>query len=272
MSSLAGIGVSGEIMRSEPVLRREPEIIVCDESLELYSKSAAAFMALATASYEKKGRFNVALSGGSTPLPLYALLASAPFSERVRWDSVHFFWSDERCVSPEHEDSNFGAAKAVLLDKIGVDESQVHRIEGELGEDAATAYELELKRAFGLSSGEFPLFDLILLGMGVDGHTASLFPQSDALYEEEKLVAPLYVDKLGSLRITFTPPLIQKAANIIFIVKGGEKSPALRAVLEGPFDPSALPAALTLLAEGRVRWFIDKPAASLLTADRSKTP
>jgi len=254
------------------VSRKEPEIIVSDESLELYSKSAAAFMALAEASYEKKGRFNVALSGGSTPLPLYALLASDPFRERVRWDCVHFFWSDERCVPPEHEDSNFGAAKAVLLDKIGVDEAQVHRIEGELGEDAATAYELELKRAFGLNAGEVPVFDLILLGMGVDGHTASLFPQCNALYEEKKLVAPLYVEKLGSLRITFTPPLIRNAANIIFIVKGGEKSPALRAVFEGPFDPSALPAALTPPARGRVRWFLDKAAASLLTADRTKTP
>lgn len=241
-----------------------PEIIICDGSLELYSKAAAAIMSLAQGCHEKKGRFNVALSGGSTPLPLYGLLASEPFRHRIDWDSISFFWSDERSVPPDHEDSNYGAAEAILLEKIDVEEGRIHRIEGELGEDAAPAYELELKRAFGLGEGEFPFFDLMLLGMGPDGHTASLFPHSPALDEDKKIVAAEYVKKLSSTRITLTPPVINKAANIIFLVTGAEKAAVLKAILEGPFDAHARPAALTLRAEGRVRWFLDKPAASLL--------
>lgn len=251
--------------------RKEPEIIVCDGSLPLYSRAAAAFMALVRAFQEEKGRVNVALCGGSTPLPLYGILASEPFRERITWDGVRFFWGDERCVPPEHEQSNYGGAAAVLFEKTGVEEKNIHRIKGELGQEAATAYELELKRAFGLGAGEFPVFDLMLLGMGADGHTASLFPHSPALDEEKKMVTSQYVEKLASRRITLTPPVIQKAANIIFLVMGAEKAPALRAVLEGPFDAHALPAALTLKAEGRVRWFVDKPAASLLSVAHSKT-
>ncbi|MFQ5353893.1 MAG: 6-phosphogluconolactonase [Thermodesulfobacteriota bacterium] len=244
---------------------RRPEIIVCKESLELYSRVAAAFITLANDFQKNNGRFNVALCGGSTPLPLYGLLASLPLRENVKWSKVHFFWSDERCVPPDSEESNYGMAALNLLEKIGALEKNVHRIEGELGEGAASVYERELKRAFGLGDGEFPAFDLMLLGMGVDGHTASLFPGSAALGEEENMVTSEYVEKLGSRRITFTPPIIQKARNIIFLVRGGEKAAVLRALLECPFDPNALPAALTMKAEGRVRWFVDKEAASLLS-------
>jgi len=247
------------------VLKNKPEIIVSESSLELYSKAAAAFMALAKSCYEITGRFNVALSGGSTPLPLYGLLASEPFRDRIKWDSLSFFWSDERCVSPEHEDSNFGVAEAILFEKIEVEEGRIHRIEGELGKEAATAYELELMSAFGLKAGEFPRFDLMLLGMGADGHTASLFPNSAVLDEEEKIVAAEYVKKLDSTRITLTPPVIKKASNIIFLVRGADKAALVKAVLEGPFDDLARPASLTLRAEGRVRWFLDKDAASLLS-------
>ncbi len=250
--------------------KNKPEIIVCDGSLELYSKAAAAFMSLAKACHEKKGGFNVALSGGSTPLPLYGLLASEPFREMIDWDSVSFFWSDERGVPPEDEDSNYGTAEAILLEKIGAEESRIHRIEGELGADAATAYELELKRAFGLTAGEFPVFDLMLLGIGADGHTASLFPHSAALDEEEKLVTAEYVERLDSTRITLTLPLIQKSANIIFLVRGAEKAAVVKAVLEGPNDARALPATLANGADGRVRWFLDRDAASLLTGGSYK--
>ncbi|MFQ5428192.1 MAG: 6-phosphogluconolactonase [Thermodesulfobacteriota bacterium] len=244
---------------------RKPKIIVCKEGLELYSRAAAAFISLAQEFQQENGRFNVALSGGSTPLPLYSLLGSSPLCQNVNWSKVHFFWSDERCVPPDSEESNYGMAALNLLQKINAKEKNIHRIEGELGEAAGPAYELELKRAFGLGAGEVPVFDLLILGMGVDGHTASLFPGSAAIGEEKKLVAAEYVEKLASTRITFTPPIIQKARNIIFLVRGSEKAAVLRALVECPFDPQALPAALTLRAEGRVRWFVDKEAASLLS-------
>jgi 6-phosphogluconolactonase len=247
------------------VSRNEPEIIISADSLTLYSRAAAAFISLANASLEKKGHFTVALSGGSTPLPLYGILASEPFRNRINWAGVYFFWSDERCVPPDDEDSNYGKAAAILLEKIGVAEEHIHRIKGELGEEAAGVYETELKRAFGLGAGEFPVFDLMLLGMGVDGHTASLFPGSAIIDEEKRLAASTYVKKLASTRVTLTPPVIKNAANISFLVKGGEKAPVLKSIMEGPFDCHALPSALTLEASGKVKWFVDKEAASLLS-------
>ncbi len=242
----------------------KPEIIVCKDNFELYSKSAAAFMSLSREFQSKKGRFNVALAGGSTPLPLYGLLASSPFQERVRWPGVHFFWSDERCVPPEDEESNYGSAALNLLDKIGALEKNIHRIEGELGASAAHIYERELRSFFVNAAGETPSFDLILLGMGGDGHTASLFPGSASLSERDKLVTSEYVEKLDSTRVTFTPPLIQKAANIIFLVSGAGKAAALKSVLEGEPDPAIFPASLTRNALGSVRWFVDTEAASML--------
>jgi len=250
----------------------EPEIIVSNDKLTLYSKAAAAFISMANYFLENTGHFNVALSGGSTPLPLYGILASEPFRDRINWKGVSFFWSDERCVPPEDEDSNYGKAAAILLEKIEVDEGHIHRIKGELGAGAAGVYETELKRAFGLGADEFPTFDLMLLGMGVDGHTASLFPESALLDEDKKLAASQYVKKLASTRITLTPPVIKNAANIIFLVSGGAKAPALKSVMEGPYDCHAMPSALTLEAVGRVRWFVDKEAASLLSDATLKTP
>ncbi|MFQ5480365.1 MAG: 6-phosphogluconolactonase [Thermodesulfobacteriota bacterium] len=241
-----------------------PEIIICKDGLELYSRAVAAFIDLSQKSQDKKGRFNVALSGGSTPLPLYGLLASEVLRERVRWSGVHFFWSDERSVPPDSKESNYGMAARNLLHRLEIDEDNIHRIKGELGASAAPAYERELRRAFGLGAGEFPVFDLLILGMGVDGHTASLFPGSAALCEEKKMVTAEYVEKLASTRITFTPPLIQRASNIIFLVRGGDKAAALKAVLRGPLNESDYPASLTRLGAGRVRWFIDNEAALML--------
>lgn len=244
--------------------RSGAEVLISRDGTEFYGRAAAAFAELSARAMERSGRFSVALSGGSTPLPLYALLASEIFRERVRWERVQFFWSDERCVPPDHEDSNYRGAALNLLERLGVDEGQVHRIRGELGEEAAGAYELELRRAFGLSVGEVPVFDLILLGMGADGHTASIFPGSAVLAERERLAAPVYVESLRSLRVTLTPPVILGAKEVFFLVRGRDKAPALRAVLEGRADEGRYPASIWRRARGRVRWFIDEPAASML--------
>ncbi len=243
---------------------KRPEIIICKDSLEFYSKAAGAFINLSSFFQAKNGSFSVALSGGTTPMPLYALLGLEAFREKVNWSGVHFFWSDERCLPPDDEHSNYGNTALNLLDKLDIDDNNIHRIKGELGEAAGPAYERELRRVFGTKSGELPCFDLILLGMGGDGHTASLFPGSASVKEKVKLVTAEYVKKLASTRVTFTPPLIQNAANIIFLVKGGEKAAVVRAVLESPYNPSVLPVSLTLRAAGRVRWFLDKDAASML--------
>jgi len=245
--------------------KNRPEIIISSDSLGLYSRAASAFIAVAGASIGLKGRFNVALSGGSTPLPLYGLLASPSLKEKVRWDRVRFFWSDERCVAPEDEDSNYRGAALNLLDEIGVDETNIHRIKGELGGGAARAYEIEIKKAFGLGAGEFPSFDLMLLGLGEDGHTASIFPGSPAVLEEEKMALCVSAVKPPPLRVTLTPPVILAAREIIFLAHGSGKAPALKAAIEGPLDPRATPASMAQMAQGRVRWFVDEEAAAMLT-------
>ncbi len=244
------------------------EIIVCRGDAELYSRAAAAFIASAGEFIGRTGRFNLALAGGGTPLPLYGLLATSPFREKVHWEGLRFFWSDERCVPPEDGESNYRGAALNLLDDIGVPGENVHRIKGELLEGAARAYELELQRAFGLGAGEFPVFDFMLLGMGHDGHTASIFPGSPAVHEGERLAVAVRAVKPPPLRVTLTPPVIRAARNIVFLVRGEAKAPALKAVLEGPPDEDAFPASITRRARGRVRWFVDEGAASLLAPGR----
>ncbi len=243
---------------------RGQEVIVCATDVELYSRAAKAFMEAANGYIGVKGRFDAALSGGGTPMPLYALLASAEFRERLRWERVRFFWSDERCVPPDDEESNYRGAALNLLDKIGADEKNVFRIEGELGEGAARAYELTLQRAFGLGPGEVPVFDLMLLGMGEDGHTASIFPGSPAVTEKKRLALAVHAEKRPQLRVTLTPPVIEAAREVMVLVRGRGKARALKAALEGPPDPLATPAALLRGARGRVRWYVDEGAASML--------
>jgi 6-phosphogluconolactonase len=243
---------------------RRQEVIVCATDVELYSRAVMAFIEAARESIDERDRFDVALSGGGTPLPLYGLLASVQFREKVRWERVRFFWSDERCVPPGDEESNYRGAALNLLEKIGADGGNVFRIEGELGEEAARAYEITLRRAFGLGPGEVPVFDLMLLGMGEDGHTASIFPGSPAVSEKERLAVAVHAEKRPSLRVTLTPPVIEAAREVIVLVRGSGKASALKAALEGPEDPLATPAALLRRAGARVRWFVDSEAASLL--------
>jgi 6-phosphogluconolactonase len=225
--------------------------------------AAGAAEALVDAVRSTVGPFRVALSGGNTPRALFALLAdeSAPFRARVPWDRLHFFWSDERCVPPTDRESNFKAADDALLTRAPIRREQVHRIPAELPdpEEAARRYEETLKAEFGGA----PVFDLIYLGLGPDGHTASLFPETKAVAEEKKLVAANYVAEKKAYRVTFTFPIINAAKAVHFLVAGPDKAETARQVLnEAP--SAARPASLVRPAHGNVLWFLDQAAARRL--------
>jgi 6-phosphogluconolactonase len=207
----------------------------------------------------------VALAGGSTPRGLYQLLASEPYRSQLSWEHLRVFWGDERTVPPDHQESNFRMAEEALLSHVPIPLKQVFRIEGELpADEAAARYEAVLREQFRLSPGEVPRFDLILLGMGPDGHTASLFPGTSAVAESVKLVAAPWVEKLHTHRVTLTPPVLNAAKQVVFLVSGRDKAPALQAVLEGPFEPARYPAQVINPTAGHLMWFINQDAAGLL--------
>ena len=242
----------------------EREIIICRDIAELSRQSAERFSQLVNQSVQGSGRFTVALSGGSTPKHLYSLLASPGYKERIPWNNVHLFWGDERCVPPDHPESNFGMVRESLLSKIKIPAENIHRMAGEREPQAAAAeYEKHLQEFFGLESGALPRFDLILLGIGEDGHTASLFPGSDALNETERLVIAPFVDKLKSYRLSLTLPVLNSGAEVWFLVTGASKADAVKKVLRGSAD---LPAAKVQPVNGRLIWFITQDAADGLQA------
>jgi 6-phosphogluconolactonase len=268
-----------------------PDIVLCRDLVELSHKSAEQFSQLARESVEASGRLTVAFSGGSTPKHLYSLLASPDYKNRIPWNNVELFWGDERCVPPDHPESNFRMAQEALLSNIEIPAENIHRMRGERQPQAAAAeYEKELQKLFGLDSGGLPRFDLILLGIGEDGHTASLFPGSDALTpcfvlprltgEERgggvvhdrpsqshrdrvetatvRLVVAPFIEKLKSFRLTLTLPVLNNAANVWFLVTGASKAAALKEILSGSSD---LPAAKVRPVNGKLTWFITRDAA-----------
>ena len=238
---------------------------------EAVARAAAQdLVELERAAIEERGRFCVALSGGSTPRRLYEILAEAPRWAQIDWRRVEFFWGDERAVPPEHPDSNYGVAAAVLLSKIGIAPERIHRMPGELPdpEEAATRYQDEIARVFGTpAEGLPPVFDLVLLGMGPDGHTASLFPYGQPLTERRRWVVGYQVARLGKARITLTPPILNRAAEIRLLVTGADKAAVLREVLSGPREPERLPVQLIVPEAGRLVWLVDRAAASELPPD-----
>jgi 6-phosphogluconolactonase len=202
-----------------------------------------------------------AVSGGSSPKPMFRLLAGSRFP----WDRVHIFWVDERCVPPHDPASNFGMIEEAFLVPAKVPSRVVHRIYGELQPPAASArYTDEIRHFFGLRAGEFPHFDLIHRGMGPDGHSASLFPGEPLVDDREKLVAAVWVQKMRQYRITLLPGPLESARNTVFLAPGADKAEALRAVLEGPLAVTKYPAQLG--PPTNVEWFVDREAASLLAA------
>ena len=219
-----------------------------------------------------RGTCRLALAGGSTPRHLYRCLAAEPYRSLVPWAALDIFWSDERTVAPSHADSNYGMACETLLHHVSVDWRHVHRIEGEIDPPtAAGRYESTIRAAFGgACSGGFsdppavPRFDLVLLGLGADGHTASLFPGTRAVDERDALVAVNRVASLRTTRITMTLPLINAARRVLFVVAGADKAAAVRLALESTAGAATAPAARVQLREGRVDWILDAAAASLV--------
>lgn len=231
----------------------KPEIVVLPDPAAVTREATDRFVALARSALTAQGRFTVALSGGSTPKLLYEQLATQP----IEWEHVHVFWGDERCVPPDHPDSNYGMAQRALLAHINIPAQNVHRLRGELDPaQAAQQYEDELRAIF----GTLPRFDLILLGLGADAHTASLFPGTPALHEQRRWVIAQYVDKLQAQRLTLTPPIINQAANVIFLIAGSDKAAALRSVWHGSPDPDHFPAQIVRPATGHLSWLVDRAA------------
>ena len=240
-------------------------VVVFDDLADLSERAAGEFSRVARQSADERGRFFVALAGGSTPRGLYRLLAGDERRSAVPWNQMQVFWGDERCVPPDHPDSNFRMAYEALLAKVAIAAENVHRMRGEdPPEQAAQEYERELRDAFGLTPGELPRFDLILLGLGADAHTASLFPGSPALHEQSRLVAALYVEKLQANRLTLTPPVLNAARRVVFLVAGADKAPALHAVLQGEYNPGRFPAQVVRPLDGDVLWLVDRAAAAAL--------
>ncbi len=222
----------------------------------------------AAAAIAARGRFDWALAGGSTPEQLYRLLASDAYAARVDWARVHVFFGDERCVPPDHADSNYRMAQHSLLRAVALPEANVHRMAGELPpEAAAERYEAELERHFGLGVGSgFPRFDLVLLGMGGDGHTASLFPGTAALAESRRWVVANSVPALGVTRLTLTLPVLNAAASVLFLVSGADKAQRLKqvlALLPAQSSP-ALPAQCVRPGGEPPDWLVDAAAGALL--------
>ncbi|HSD85678.1 MAG TPA: 6-phosphogluconolactonase [Anaerolineae bacterium] len=237
----------------KPEIARTPEIVVLPDPAALAQEAADRFVALARLASAAQGRFAVALSGGSTPRLLYEQLVTRP----IAWEQVHVFWGDERCVPLDHPASNYGMAQRALLSHVPLPTQNVHRLKGELDPaQAAQQSEAELRMFFGTR----PCFDLILLGLGSDAHTASLFPQTPALHEQQRWVVAQYVDKLQADRLTLTPLVLNQAANVIFLITGSDKAPALRAVWHGPHDPDHFPAQIVMPTAGRVIWLVDQAA------------
>ena len=243
------------------------------DSKELIQVAAQELAQTAQETIAHNGRMSIALAGGSTPKGLYSFMATEEFRSQIAWDKVHFFWGDERHVPPDHQDSNYRMAWETLLSRIPVPAEHIHRIPSELtnADEAAEEYTQALQKHFQLKQDEIPRFDVILLGMGPDGHTASLFPGTAAVRETKQFVAAPRVEKFETYRITLTPPVLNEAANIIFLVAGSDKAETLKFVLEGAYQPDLYPAQIVNPTQGRLLWLVDQNAGSFLNSSLSST-
>jgi len=251
-----------------------PQLLIFETAHELYHVAAAYWRRLAQEAAEVRGRFLLLLAGGSTPQPLYQRMAQPPYREDVPWSQTHVFWGDERMVPSDDPQNNYGQARELLLSHVPVPAEQVHPIHGELEpEEAAAAYSKTLARwttrtEERLAEGQpaWPRFDLVLLGLGRDGHTASLFPGSAANEEKQRPAKAVHVEygDRPADRVTLTPPVFNSARQILFLVTGEEKAGALASVLEGKNDPTRWPAQRIRPQNGRVSWLVDRAAAAQL--------
>jgi 6-phosphogluconolactonase len=246
------------------------EIVVAPDEDALAWEAAGRVAAHAAAAVRQRGRFTLALSGGSTPLRWSRLLALAEWVVRVPWGQADIFWADERCVPPDHPDSNYGAARAALLDRLPLESEHIHRWYGEASDlhGEAIRYAAELRAHCDVTAAGVPRLDMVLLGMGTDGHTASLFPRSPALAITDRPAAANHVQPLDADRLTLTYPALNAAGSVVFLVAGVGKAGTLAAVLEGPARPRDLPAQGVRPDAGSLLWLVDAAAAAGLARTR----
>lgn len=245
--------------------RREPNILIGDGPERTAQVGARLITDLARGIATAAGRFTIALSGGHTPELLYRTLAQPPYRDQMPWEQTHFFWSDERCVPPESAESNYKMAYEALLSHVSVPAENIHRALGEIPvpEEIARLYEQELIQFFSLVPGELPSFDLTLLGIGDDGHTASLFPGNPALRETGHMVISTFVEQVKAFRITFSASVINSSATVLFLVNGAQKAEILHKILEAEFNPDLYPAQI-VNPRDQLIWLVDGAASSLL--------
>jgi 6-phosphogluconolactonase len=249
--------------------RLKIEYIVEPDSAALAQRAAQQFVEVAEQAVATRGRARIAISGGSTPKVAFQLLADPgqPWLKRMPWDKLDLFWVDERTVPPDHPDSNYRMTKQAMLDHVPLKADQIHRMEGELEPEVAAArYESLIRNTFRLEGAESPRFDLIALGMGDDGHTASLFPHTAAINEMGRLVTANHVPQMNTWRITLTWPVINQASSVFFLIGGKNKAELIKEVFTGPRDPERLPSQLIWPASGILSLILDKDAAALLPA------
>lgn len=241
-----------------------PVIEVFSDADEIARQAARLFSSLATRSCQLSGRFTVALSGGSTPRRLFSVIATTPYLESIRWEKIFFFWGDERCVAPDHPESNYRMAYQTLLTKVPVPSGNIFRIPAEDPDPhrAAQNYSDAIRDFFAPAP---PRFDLVFLGMGTDGHTASLFPGTTALTVSDRIAVANYVEKFNAWRITLTAATINAAHHIVFLVTGEDKAEPLKDVIEGEKLPDIYPSQLISPTDGTLHWMVDRAAARLIT-------
>lgn len=239
------------------------------QNTEALAKATAdKMLGISQQAIERNGRFVIALSGGSTPERLFKLLAKPPYLNQIPWDKTFVFWGDERFVPSDDQRNNSNRAKSLLLNHVPIPAINIHPIPVDLKpEESAKEYEKTIKKLF---DKESPCFDLIFLGLGEDGHTASLFPGTDVVFENKKLVKEVYVEEQSMYRITMTPALINQAHNIVFLVEGEKKAKILKTILTEPRQTNKFPAQIIQPEKGNLYWFLDKKAAALLPDNLKK--
>ncbi len=245
------------------------EYRVFEDAAALSHAAAQHFVDCAKAAVAQHGKARVAISGGSTPKSTFALLAdpAQPYRAEMPWEKLEIYWVDERCVPPDDADSNYRMTRETLLDKVPIPSSQVFRMQGELDpEEAAAKYESVIRGQFRLEGAQGPVFDMLALGMGDDGHTASLFPHTEAIHELGRIVVANHVPQKQTWRITLTWPVIVEARDLFFLIAGKDKADPLQRVLQGPYDPETLPSQLIQPRSGKLLMLLDKTAAANLPA------
>ncbi len=243
------------------------EYFVYEDAAAFADHAAQDFASQIKAAVSARGLARIALSGGNTPKPVFRLLTEGTLKHEVPWEKVQLFWVDERCVPPTDKDSNYGMTKAALLDAVPLKPENIFRMEGELEpEEAAARYESTIRNSMRLEGAELPTFDLVALGMGDDGHTASLFPHTEGLHELGRIVIANHVPQKDTWRITLTSPVINQARHVMFLIQGADKADVLQKVFMGSYEPETYPSQLVRPASGSITLVLDKAAAAKLPA------